>query len=56
MDGIRFGLQVTQGGKGMICDNCTTSFNPQVEGTICFSTTHGKKVIALCTSCSEAKA
>lgn len=43
----------------MICDNCTTSFNPDVEGTIYHGNVVGTKakrieiVIALCTSCSE---
>ena len=33
----------------MICDDCSTSFNPEIEGLI----SHGDKVIALCTSCCE---
>ena len=33
----------------MICDDCSTSFNPDVEGSIY----HGKSVIALCTSCCD---
>ena len=38
----------------MICDDCSTSFNPDVEGMVyALKSNNGKSVIALCTSCCD---